>query len=33
MKKTAFVGLTIAYDFFDAEVEEEEDDELNFSMF
>jgi hypothetical protein len=33
MKKTAFVGLTVAYDFFDAEVEEEEEDELDFSMF
>jgi hypothetical protein len=33
MKKAAFVGLTVAYDFFDAEGEEEEDDELDFSMF
>ena len=33
MKKTAFVGLTVAYDFFDAESEEEEEDELDFSMF
>ncbi len=33
MKKTAFVGLAIAYDFFDTEGEEEDDDELDFSMF
>jgi hypothetical protein len=33
MKKSAFVGLTVAYDFFDAESEAEEEDELDFSMF
>jgi hypothetical protein len=32
-KKTAFIGLTFAYDFFDAEGDADEDDELDFSMF
>lgn len=33
MKKTAFVGLTITYDFFDTNDEIESEDELDFSMF
>ena len=33
MKKTAFVGLNVAYEFFDAETEQqEESEELDFSM-
>lgn len=33
MKKTAFVGLTVAYDFFDADEEDDDNDELDFSVF